>query len=237
MRSWCSNVEATPTSKRSSLSLSERARRLAPSRFASFAYFPAFPWGLAALAFVGCGGPLVTVTELPKAPRRPDGVVLEQPLTVPDADEHGKAEDSVVTLREPFESRALVDLVKAYFRAWEHEDVDGLGRMLTADAILLKRPGANVLESFRARLRIYEYQRIAGLEVARFDRIERHGYGDLQSADRPLEMREGDLLVRVPVLVARVSGDPLFGESLVLMVRREEGALRIAGLAEEAASR
>ena len=43
--------------------------------------------------------------------------------------------------------------------------------------------------------------------------------------------------MRVPVLVARVSGDPLFGESLVLLVRREEGALRIAGLAEEAASR
>lgn len=183
----------------------------------------------------GCGGALPTVTELPKEPRRPDGVVLEQPLTVPDPIEHAKTDDAVVSLREPYETRALVDLVKTYFRAWEHEDVEGLTRMLTADAILLRRPGASVVESFRTRLRTYEYQRIAGLEVARFDRLERHGYGDLPSADRPLEMREGDVLMRVPVLVARVQGDPLFGESLVLLVRREDGALRIAGLAEDAA--
>jgi len=164
-------------------------------------------------------------------------VVLEQPLTVPDVTERGKAEDGVVALREPYESRALVDLVKAYFRAWEHEDTDGLSRMLTSDAILLRRPGVNVVESFRVRLRTYEYQRIAGLEVARFDRLERHGFGDLPSSERPLEMRDGDVLVRVPVLVSRVQGDPLFGESLVLLVRRDEGALRIAGLAEEGAPR
>jgi len=36
--------------------------------------------------------------------------------------------------------------------------------------------------------------------------------------------------------VSRVGGDPLFGEGLVLLVRREEGTVRIAGLAEDASS-
>lgn len=189
-----------------------------------------------ALSCACAGASFESVTELPKTPRRPDGVVLERPLTIPEAEERGKTEAALLSLREPFESKALVDLVKSYFRAWEREDVDGLSRMLTSDAVLLRRPSANLVESFRTRMRTYEYQRIAGLEVARFDRLERHSFEDLTPALRPPEMREGDSLVRVPILVSRVAGDPLFGEALVLLVRREEGAIRIAGLAEDAAS-
>ena len=190
-----------------------------------------------AVVLAGCGGAsFETVTELPKTPRRPDGVVLEHPLTVPDAEERARTDGTLLALREPFELRALVELVKGYFRAWEHEDVEALTRMFTSDAVLLRRPGASVVDSFRTRMRTYEYQRIAGLEVARFDHLERYGYSDVAVAQRPVEMREGDVLVRVPVLVSRVAGDPLFGEALVLLVRREEGVLRIAGIAEDAAS-
>ncbi len=192
---------------------------------------------VAFLAFLcACGGVFPTVTELPKVQRKPDGVVLERPLTVPDPEERGKTEASLLALREPFEARQIVELVKTYFRAWEHEDVDGLTHLLTADAVMLRRPGSSIVDTFRTRIRTYEYQRIAGMEVARFDRLERFGFGDVAAAQRPPEMREGDLLVRVPVLVSRVGGDPLFGEGLVLLVRREEGTVRIAGLAEDASS-
>ena len=192
---------------------------------------------LASVALCACGGAsFPTVTELPKVQRKPDGVVLERPLTVPDAEERGKTEASLLALREPFEARQIVELVKTYFRAWEHEDVDGLTQLLTADAVMLRRPGTSIVDTFRTRIRTYEYQRIAGMEVARFDRLERFGFGDVGASQRPPEMREGDLLVRVPVLVSRVAGDPLFGEGLVLLVRREEGAVRIAGLAEDASA-
>jgi hypothetical protein len=207
-------VEVSPTSKRS-----ERlARALA---------------ALVASVSVGCAHSFDTVTSFPKEPRRPDGVALEQPLTVPESVERGRSASSIVTLREPYETAALVGLVRAYFRAFEREDADGLGRLLAQDAVLLRRPGANVVETFRARMRTYEYQRIAGLEVARFDKIERYGSGDVVPFAKPAEMQEGDVLVRVPVLVSRVGGDPLFGEVLVLLVRREEGELRIAGVAED----
>lgn len=181
----------------------------------------------------GCSRSFDTVTSFPKEPRRPDGVALEQPLTVPESVERGRASSSIVTLRERYETAALVGLVRAYFRAFEREDADGLGRLLAQDAVLLRRPGANVVESFRARMRTYEYQRIAGLEVARFDKIERYASDDVVPFAKPAEMQEGDVLVRVPVLVSRVGGDPLFGEVLVLLVRREEGELRIAGVAED----
>lgn len=185
-------------------------------------------------ALSGCARSFESVTELPKMSRKPDGVVLDRPVTLPESDERGRTSDRVVALREPFETRAIEELIKAYFHAWEHEDAEAIGRLLTDDAVLLKRPGAGVVDAARTRMRTYEYQRIAGLEVARFDRLERFAYGDLEgSSGRPSEMREGDLLVRVPLLVARVGGDPLFGDSLVLLLRRQDGAARIAGVAEE----
>ncbi len=54
--------------------------------------------------------------------RRPDGVALEQPLTLPESVERGRASSSIVTLRERYETAALVGLVRAYFRAFERED-------------------------------------------------------------------------------------------------------------------
>ncbi len=184
----------------------------------------------------GCGGAFETVSELPKVPRRPDGVVLDRPLTLPDPVERGEVGGGMLALREPFDARGLVELVRAYFRAWEREDFEAFSRMLTPDAVILGRVGAP-LDAFRTRVRTYEYQHIAGLEPARFEELERMRRGELEGGARPPEMRDDDLLVRVPVLVGRVGGEPLFGDRLVLLLRREEGSLRIAGIAEENGTR
>jgi hypothetical protein len=187
----------------------------------------------ATLALACGGGTFPTVTELPKAPRRPDGVVLEPAPAMPDSVARSDAALPIAALHEPPDDRALGALVRRYFLAWEREDVEALTRLLSADATLLGHAGGRPIEAFRARLRRYEYQRIAGLEPARFDRLERHRYVDLDARQRPREMREGDLLLRVPVLVARIGGDPLFGDTLVLLVRREDEGLRVAAIGEE----
>jgi hypothetical protein len=49
-------------------------------------------------------------------------------------------------------------------------------------------------------------------------------------------MRPGDLYVRVPIATPRVGSDQLFGDILVLLLRREEGRLKIAGQADETGS-
>ncbi len=184
---------------------------------------------------LACSPSFETQSELPKVPRRPDGVVLDLAVALPEVTDRGATGPALVALREPIEVRALTDLVRRYFKAWEREDVEGIARMLSADAVSLRRSGqVNLLDGFRNRMRTYEYQKIAGLELARLDRLERFAFGDLEPGrGRPTEMREGDVLVRVPIATPRLGGDPLFGEVLVLLVRREEGELRIAGVAEE----
>lgn len=186
------------------------------------------------VACVACrAGAFPTVSELPTEPRRPDGVVLEPPVTLPESVERSGTEAPLVALREQLDERSVVALVRSYFTAWEREDLDALGRLLSADATLLGNSGGRPLDAFRVRVRRYEYQRIAGMEPALFDRLERTRYGDLEPRQRPQEMREGDLLVRVPVLVAHVGGEPLFGDVLVLLVRREAEGLRVVGIGEE----
>jgi len=193
-------------------------------------------WGVAA-----CGGALVeTATELPTTPRRPDGVVLEPPPTIPPAVERAEAR-GIVTLREPLGEDALREVVRAYFTAFEREDAEALGQLLTPDAAGLDpraKPAtrAQLVDQFRARMRNLDYTKMAGTEVAELDRLEHFGADDLGhegAPPRPSEMRADDVLVRVPVATPRFGGERFFGDRLTLLLRRDEGRLKIAGVAED----
>jgi hypothetical protein len=46
-------------------------------------------------------------------------------------------------------------------------------------------------------------------------------------------MRPGDVYIRVPIATPRVGSEQLFGDYLVLLLRREDGHLKIAGQADE----
>ena len=93
-----------------------------------------------------------------------------------------------------------------------------------------------LVEIWRTKMKSFEYQRLAGLEVARISQIERHTYetmGAPGSPPRPAEMRQGDIYIRVPIATPRVGSEQLFGDILVLLLRREDGRLKIAGQADE----
>lgn len=197
-----------------------------------------------ASGIVACGGgALETATEMPKTPRRPDGVVLEPPPAVPAAQERATTSSAVLALREPPAAEDVEEVVRDYLRAFEREDLDGLQHLLAREAGPLGRAGgkSQLVDSWRGRFKSFEYQKLAGAEVARFGQLERRsydGYAVAASAggptgNRPSEMRPGDLLVRVPIATPRVGGEQLFGDVLVLLLRREDGKLRIAGQADE----
>ena len=200
---------------------------------------------LACLACAGCAGsgPLETATEMPKTPRHPDGVVLEPPPALPVAADRAPA-SGVVALREPLADKDVEDVVRAYVRAFEREDIDALIQLLAQDASPLGRAGgkAQLVDLWRTKMKNFEYQKLAGVEVARVAQIEKHTYdtlgvsGSATSPSRPAEMRPGDLYVRVPIATPRVGSDQLFGDILVLLLRREEGRLKIAGQADESGS-
>lgn len=93
-----------------------------------------------ALASGGClgAGPLETATELPKTPRRPDGVVIEPPPALPVAGDRAPA-TGVVALREPLGDKDVEEVVRAYVRAFEREDIDALVQLLAQEAVPLGR--------------------------------------------------------------------------------------------------
>lgn len=177
-----------------------------------------------------------TALELPKAPRHPDGVALEPTPALPSPIDHADAR-GVVALREPLADKDVEDVVRAYIRAFEREDEQALIQLLATDAVPLGRPGTGkqqLIETWHTRLKSYEYQRLAGLDIARLSEIERQTYETMgASGSRPPEMRAGDLYVRVPISTPRLGSEPLFGDFLVLLLRREDGRLKIAAQADE----
>jgi hypothetical protein len=193
-----------------------------------------------ALALAACGGAgaLETATEIPKAPRRPDGVVIEPPPAMP-APQDKSAANGIVALREPLADKDVEEVVRAYIRAFEREDIDALRQLLAAEASTLGRAGGRqqLLELWAMKMKSFEYQKLAGVEVARISQLEKHSFetlGQSGTIPRPPEMRPGDLYVRVPITTPRIGTEQLFGDILVLLLRREDGRLKIAGQADEA---
>ncbi len=189
-----------------------------------------------ATACAGAGS-LDTATELPKTPRHPDGVVLEPPPVLPAAADRAPAA-GVVALREPLPDKDVEDVVRAYVRGFEREDIDALTRLLAQEAAPLGRGGGRqqLLEVWNTKIKNFEYQKLAGTEIARVSQIEKHTYETLGTPGgraRPPEMKPGDLYVRVPIITPRVGSEQLFGDVLVLLLRREDGRLKIAGQADE----
>jgi hypothetical protein len=132
----------------------------------------------------------------------------------------------------------LREVVLAVANAWQRESVEQLIALLTNDAGPIEarsRGRASLVETWRQRMHAHEYRRLAGENLVRVDRIERYRWEDLSMPDapaRPPDMRPEELYVRVPLEVTRVAGERLFGEELLLLLRREEGRYKIAAYGE-----
>jgi hypothetical protein len=143
-----------------------------------------------------------------------------------------------VALREPAGDDAVVELLQSFLDAWQRESLDALMALTAPDAGLLEGSDhghAALVESWRQRLRAHEYGRLEGADLFRPERVERWEWDALgvpQSPARPPPMRPGDLLVRAPLEVTRVGGERVFGDVVVMVLRRQSGHLRIAGYAE-----
>ena len=193
-----------------------------------------------------CGGVGSLETRVPeegeaaKAKRRPDGVVLEPPPAMPPVSDRASA-TGVVSLREPLADKDVEDMVRAYLRAFEREDTAALEQMTAHDAVPLGRAGgrAQLIEVWRGKFKSFEYQKLAGLEVARFSQLEKYAFDGLNvpgAPARPPEMKPGDVYVRIPILTPQIGTERLFGDVLVLLLRREDGRLKLAGQADEQAN-
>ena len=150
------------------------------------------------MAPAGPGGGWDTATELPKTPRRPDGVAVEPAPALPSVSDHAPAQ-GVVALREPLADKDVEDVVRAYIRGFEHEEPDALAQLLAQDAAPIGRSGGNrqqLIDTWRRRISSFEYQRLSGSEIARYSEIERLTFdavGAHPTYVRPPEMRQAGM--------------------------------------------
>jgi hypothetical protein len=196
---------------------------------------------VALAATAACGGVQETV-EAPSAPgepppRRPDAVVVEPPAAMPSAATKAEAR-GVVALREPLAGDAVREAVMQVIDAWQRASLEALVATLTSDAGPMEarsRGRGPLVETWRQRLRAHEYGRLAGLELARPERIERWAYDELGvpgAPARPPEMRPDEVYVRVPLETTHLGSEKLFEDALMLVLRREEGHYRVAAYGE-----
>jgi hypothetical protein len=192
-----------------------------------------------AAAAVACGGAQETV-EAPAGeppPRRPDAVVVEPPAAMPPTATKADAR-GVVALREPLAGDAVREAVMQVVDAWQRASLEALVGTLTNDAGPVEARGRGrgpLVETWRQRLRSHEYNRLAGLELVRPERIERWAYDELGAPGaptRPAEMRPDEVYVRVPLETTHLGSEKLFEDALVLVLRREEGHYRVAAYGE-----
>ena len=165
--------------------------------------------------------------------------MLDPPAAVPAPEERAPAR-GVIALREPAGEEEALKAVHDFVQAFVRADKDAVHSMLASHATQLDSHGFGTAESLRAffdlRLRSFDYTKLAGTELYRVDQVEHYAYDELGGGGarpRPAEMREGDVLVRVPILTPRVGNDRLFGDVVVLLLRREEGRFKLAGYGED----
>jgi len=191
------------------------------------------------------GGALDTALEVKEAPRKPDGVLLEPPPAVPAVEERGRAQDGVVALRQPVSDEQLAEVAREYVRVYTQSggNVSVLNQLLTDDAVLFdanghSTPRPNIVQFVQNKFSLHpqDYHSLQD-DIVRADNLQRWAHDDLgprTDPPRPPEMRAGDIYARLP-LETRLSaaGDPLFHNTLVMLVRRgADHKLRIAGLME-----
>ncbi len=190
-----------------------------------------------------CGGvALDTALDVKDVPRKPDGVLLEPAAAIPTPEERGKVQAGVVALRQPIGNEQIGELVKGYV----HSYIDRRGQLselLTDDAVLFvdnnrssPRTALNTFMTQKWQAHQQDYIHLQR-DVARLDRLERWTSDDLSphtDPPRPPEMHAGDIYARVPLdQVLSSQGDPLFHNTLIVLIRRDaDRKIKIAGLAE-----
>ena len=133
-------------------------------------------------------------------------------------------------------------MVRKYVGAFTADDSSAFAELLDESAVLFadngrSTPRVTIIQNFQQREQQHRAELARTHDVARLDRLVMWSAEDLgphTDPPRPPEMRPGDVYARVPLQAPlSMAGDPLFRNTLVIMVRRAaDHQLKIAGVAE-----
>ncbi len=182
-----------------------------------------------------------TATEVPDAPRRPDGVAVDLEGSLPPPTSTGETHAGLLALAEPVDISQALDVVRSFFRAISREDLDAIRGVTVPDAQLLPIGSGNGMQVDRhwdRRFRKLDYGSLGNEPLYRESRIETYRYEDLEEpmAGRPLRpaaMTPEDVLVRVPVTRTRIGIDRVFGSEVRFLVRPGDRGFQIQTVYED----
>ena len=195
----------------------------------------------AGLACLSCGGAEgLGPMDGDKIRRRPDGVAIDPISAPPPARDRASVADGLVTLRTPLGADRALATVEELFRKVILEDGEGLEPLFTRDAVAVtgappsggpsQTPSA--LLFWQGRFRKLDYTTLAGEPLYREAEIQIFRADDTPDAlphpaVRPEALGENDVVVRVPILTTRIGAERLFGDEIVLWMRRDGERYRI----------
>ena len=194
--------------------------------------------GAGALLIVACAsGPASGALGDPSVvhedpPRRPDGVWLEPPPSVPaagvTATAGGEGAGLVVALRTPVDRAQVVRLVHRFVDALVRNDEH------RAEALCAPNPAAGVDAATRVRVltRSHDYTKLAGQRVFRDENVHvRRGNEDADGGTHDAGPDErNSVSVRITIDVNQAGGEVLFGNIVGPELVDVNGALLIRDL-------
>ncbi len=158
----------------------------------------------------------------------------------PAARDRASAADGLVTLRTPLGADRALATLEELFRKVVLEDGEGLEPLFTRDAVAVngaaqsggsdRSPSA--LLFWQGRFRKLDYTKLAGEPIYREAEVHVFRPDDAletvpHPAVRPEALGDNDLVVRVPILTTRIGAERLFGDELVLWMRRDGDRYKI----------
>jgi hypothetical protein len=220
-----------------------------PSRTCSPVFFAGVVYvaGAVLTGAVGCAssgslGPL----DADKARRHPDGVAIDPISGPPAARDRASVSEGLVALRTPLGVDRALATIEELFRKVVIEDGEGLDALFTRDAVSVNGAAPNggpgqtpsALLLWQGRFRKLDYTKLAGEPIYREAELQIFRPDDTVEAIphptvHPEALGENDVVVRVPILTTRIGAERLFGDELILWMRRDGERYRIYRVFED----
>ncbi len=196
------------------------------------------------LASQGCASRALfpTASEIEQDRRRPDGVAIDPTSLPPEANDAVEVEAGLVSLRTPLGVERAIATVSELFQKVSLEDPD-IESLFSRDALAVtSSSGSGQLPPaalfWQQRFRRLDYTRLAGETIFRESELEIYRADDTLAtpphpAIRLEALNPGDVVIRAPILTARVGTDRLFGDEIVFWLRREGDIYKIYRVLED----
>ena len=195
-----------------------------------------------AIVGVGCSAAPLRTREAPPDDGAGSVVPTDPTTALPRASDVARSSDTAATLRPPVPDEVALALVARVFGAFHarsaqqiEPDVDDYVVDVTPEGGSGGRPRASWIWELQNRLRTGAFDALDVDQMYRPSDVEIYGVEDLGlpgRPTRPASMGPDETLVRVPIATPRVGADVLFGDEILLLLRRDGARFKIRGYGE-----